>query len=159
MKIRFSTTLTSALLMSLCLVSFIPGGLRLASTWRELYIEGSTVNEQNLLMPLGFYSLGLDMIGLIVLWTGYRKRERWAWLVMLIILLFLNFPANLLRLLLTMRTMGSADWLLWFKYICAGDGPSIWMAAGALNFLVMSIALFLPVKVFFGGAQSPTRSE
>jgi hypothetical protein len=28
---------------------------------------------QNYLMPMGLSSLGFVMIGLIVLWTGYRK--------------------------------------------------------------------------------------
>jgi ABC-type uncharacterized transport system YnjBCD permease subunit len=87
----------------------LPGSLRFASTWRELYFEAPGVKEQNLLMRLGFCSLGLEMIGLIVLWTGYRKKERWAWFVMLIILLFFVFPLNVLKLLLDMQTP-SFDW-------------------------------------------------
>jgi hypothetical protein len=129
-------------------MAFIPGSLRFASTWRELYFEANGLKEQNLLMPLGFCSLGLEMIGLVVLWTGYRKKERWAWFVMLIILLFFVFPLNVLKLLLDMQTR-SFDWSAWFQGIREGYLPSIWIAVGVLNFLVMLVALLLPIKAFF----------
>jgi len=99
-------------------------------------------------MPLGFYSLGLEMVGLIVLWTGYRKREIWAWFTMLIILLCFVFPTNVLKLLLDMQTP-SFEWSDWLQGIRAGYWPSIWMAIGVLNFLAMLIALLLPAKAFF----------
>ncbi len=148
MKSRCNATLISAVVVSVCLMAFIPGSLRFASTWKELYFEGPGFKEQNLLMPLGFCSLGLEMIGLIVLWTGYRKKERWAWFVMLIILLFFVFPLNVLKLLLDIQTP-SFDWSAWFQGIRGGYLPGIWMAAGVLNFLVMLIALLLPIKAFF----------
>jgi len=148
MKIRCSTTFISTLLISLCLASFISGSLKFASTWKELYFERASFKEQNLLMPLGFYSLGLEMIGLIVLWTGYRKKERWAWFVMLMLLWFFVFPANVLTPLLDMQTP-SFVWSDWFRGITEGYRPSIWMAAGVFNFLVMLVALLLPVKAFF----------
>lgn len=129
-------------------MAFIPGSLRFASTWRELYFEASGFKEQNFLMPLGFYSLGLEMIGLIVLWTAYRKKDRWAWFVMLIIVLFFVFPLNVLKLLLDMRTPSFA-WSEWFQGIREGYLPSIWMAVGFLDFLVMLVALILPTKAFF----------
>ena len=42
MKISWSTTLISTLLLTVCLVTFIPVGVKFASTWREPYIEGGT---------------------------------------------------------------------------------------------------------------------
>jgi hypothetical protein len=63
------------LLLSLCLAKFIPVGVEFASTWRQLYSKGDGFNEQVYLMPIGFFSLGFVMIGLIVLWTKYRKRN------------------------------------------------------------------------------------
>jgi hypothetical protein len=146
-------------------MTFIPGSLRFASTWRELYFEVPGFKEQNLLMPLAFCSLGLEMIGLIVLWTGYRKKERWAWFVMLIILLFFVFPLNVLKLLLDMWTPSFA-WSAWFQGIREGYLPSVWMAVGVLNFFVMLAALLLPIKAFFlrsglsrGGQVQPTTSQ
>jgi len=137
--------------MSLCLLSLIPGSLGFASTWRVRFYDYSFMQEQNLLMPLGFYSLGLEMIGLIVLWTEYRKKELWAWFVMLIILLFFIFPSNVLPLLLqVVETPKTWDWSGFFKGILEGYRPGIWMAVGLLDFLVMVFALLLPIKAFFG---------
>ncbi len=148
MKTRFNSTLISALVVSVCLITFIPGSLRFASTWRELYFETPSFKENNLLMPLRFCSLGIELIGLIVLWTGYRRKERWAWVVMLIVLLFFVFPLNVLELLLDMQTPSFA-WSAWFQGIREGYLPSIWMAVGVLDFMVMLVALLLPVKAFF----------
>ena len=100
MKIRWSTTLISALLLSLCLTQFIPLGVEFASTWRKAYSDGGGFKEQVYLAPIGCFSLGFVMIGLVVLWTGYRKKEHWAWVVMLIIVLCFVFPSNVLPLLL-----------------------------------------------------------
>jgi hypothetical protein len=148
LKTRFNTTLISVLVVSACLIELIPGSLRFASTWREIYFETPGFKEQNFLMQLGFCALGLEMIGLIVLWTGYRKKERWAWFVMLIILLFLVFPLNVLKLLLDMQTP-SFGWSAWFRGIREGYPPSVGLAVGVLNFLVMLVALLLPIKAFF----------
>lgn len=93
MKVRCSTTSISALLLSLCLVMSIPEARSNASTWRELTLKLPSGAIWNFLAPLGFADLGIVAIGLIVLWTGYRKRERWAWFVMLIALLFFYFPS------------------------------------------------------------------
>ncbi len=88
------------------------------------------------------------MIGLVVLWTAYQKKERWAWFVMLVILLSFVFPLNVLKLLLDMQTPSFA-WSYWFRGIREGYSPSIWVAVGVLDFLVMSVALLLPIKAFF----------
>lgn len=151
MKIRWSTTLISALLLSLCLMTFIPGSLKFASTWRKLYFDAGDFKEQNLLMPLGFCVLGLVMIGLIVLWTGYRKRERWTWFVMLIILLFFVFPLNVLPpLLINMQEGGGVRWSYWFgiRWVW-GDPVGMGFALGVITFLVMLVSLLLPIKAFF----------
>ena len=150
MKIRWSTTLISALLLSLCLVTFIPGGLKFASTWRELYFEGDGFKEQNYLMPMGCSALGFVMIGLIVLWTGYRKKDRWAWFVQLIIVLCFVFPGNILPpLLISMQNGGGVQWSYWLGMRWWGDPLGMGFALGVLNFLVMLVALLLPIKAFF----------
>lgn len=148
MKIRCNSVLISALLLSLGLLSLIPASLKWTSTWRQLNLEVPGFHQQNYLMPLGFYSLGLEMIGLIILWTGYRRKEGWAWFVMLIITFFLVFPLNGLKLLLDMQTPGFG-WSDLLHGVQAGWWPSIWMAVGALTFLLMLVALLLPIKAFF----------
>jgi hypothetical protein len=128
---------------------FIPASLQFASTWNQLYLDVAPgYRESNLLMPLGFCALGFEVIGLIVLWTGYRKGERWAWFVMLSILLFFVFPDNVLKLLLEMQTP-AFQWSYWINGIRNLYWPSISTALGVLDFLLMSVALFLPIEAFF----------
>jgi hypothetical protein len=169
MKVRCNSTLISALLLSLCLAMMIPANLRNVSTWKEVYFEWPGVRIQNFLMPFGFAYLGIVMIGLIVLWTGYRRRERWAWFVMLIILLCFSFPSSVLPVLLQIRA-GNYQWSYFLGILgvfreegwwhCLTIVPSCSKSAGVecvavviciglLKFLVMSIALLLPIKAFF----------
>jgi hypothetical protein len=112
---------------------------------------------QDFLMPLGFAYLGFVTIGLIVLWTGYKKRERWAWFVMLTILLFFIFPSGFLPLLLqnvlAPGTFGpnllTIDPSREMKWIQEGDPLAIGLMMELLLFPVMLIALLLPIKAFF----------
>jgi biopolymer transport protein ExbD len=127
----------------------------------------------NFLAPLGFAYLGIVAIGLIVLWTGYRKRERWAWYVMLIALLFFYFPSSVLPVALQIRRFG---WLFLLELLGAfrvGGWGQCWIGSlrpnysvglacmpililsGPLKFLVMLVALLLPVKAFFWHSEPP----
>jgi hypothetical protein len=169
MKSHCNSTSISALLLSLCLVTIVPGALRNASTWKELYLDWPGVKIQNFLMPFGFVSLGIVMIGLIVLWTGYRDRERWAWFVMLIILLCFDFPSSVLPVLLQIRAE-NYRWSLLLDLLRAFREEGAWhcltvlpsrseaigipcmtvvMLIGLLRSLLMSVALLLPVNAFF----------
>jgi uncharacterized membrane protein len=109
---------------------------------------------ENLTMWVGAYSLGLDIIGLIVLWTGFKKRERWAWFVMLVILLFYVFPGYVLTelVLFCKGKAGLSDFLQLIPLTWAGNWqsmPAIGILLGLLTFVVMLVALLLPVKAFF----------
>jgi hypothetical protein len=167
-KSRFSTTSISALILSLCLILSIPVALSLASTWNEpslkLPCSGAIWNYNT---PLGFAYLGIVAIGLIVLWTGYRNKERWAWFVMLIILLCFYFSSSALPVLLQIHRAGWPVLQDLFRAVPTGECLHCWIASlrpnysvgiacgivlilsGLLRFLVMSIALLLPIKAFF----------
>jgi biopolymer transport protein ExbD len=167
MKVRYNATSISALILSLCLVMSIPAALSNASTWNEFTIKLPYGAMWNFLAPLGFAYLGVVAIGLIVLWTGYRKRERWAWFVMLIALLFFFFPSSVLPVLLQIRHFGWPYLLCLLGAFRVGGWWHCWIASLRPNygvgsaylptailiqpfeFLVMSIALLLPVKAFF----------
>lgn len=165
MKSRFSTTSISALVLSLCLITIVPAALSNASTWRELSLKMPLGSIWNFLAPLGFAYLGIVAIGLIVLWTGYRKRERWAWFVMLVALLFFYFPFSVLPVLLEIRRFGwpvlldllgafragGHCWILSLRpnYSVGIACAFVPILSGLLNFLVMLVALLLPVKAFF----------
>ncbi len=167
MKFRLSTTAISAWLFSLCLVLSIPVALSNASTWNELTIRLPLGGMWNFLAPLGFAYLGIVAIGLVVLWTGYRKRERWAWFIMLIALLFFYFPLYVLPVVLQSRRFGWPHLLDFLVVFHVGEWWHCWIASLRPNYLgglacvpfeilirpfeffVMSIALLLPVKAFF----------
>ena len=117
--------------------------------------------------PLGFAYIGIVAIGLIVLWTGYRKKERWAWLVMLIILLCFSFPSSALPVLLQIHRFGWPILLDLFGAFRGGEWLHCWIVSlrpnyssgiacmpvlilsSLLNFLVMLVALLLTIKAFF----------
>lgn len=164
MKKLYNITLTSALILSLCLMSFIPASLKSISTWRELYFQALGYKTSNYLMPMGFQSLGFVMIGLIVLWTGYRQKERWAWFVMFTILAFFVFPGTLLPLLLQTRqrtgiVLSTINLPQEIKWILEGDSLAIWLAINVLTFPVMLITLLLPIKAFFWKSYSTDVSD
>jgi len=139
-----------------------------ASTWKELYLGWAGGKIQNFWMQFGFIYLGIATIGLIVLWTGYRKRERWAWFVMLVILLCLDFPASVLPVLLQIRAQ-NYQWSLlmdlltpfreqgWWHclaikppgYVTSIECMAVGMLIGLVRSLVMWVALLIPVKAFF----------
>ena len=172
MKVRCSTTSISALVLSLCLATSIPAALRNVLTWKQIYFKWPDchLSLENFLMPFGFAYFGIVAIGLIVLWTGYRKRERWAWFVMLIILLCFSFPSAVLPVLLQIRAQ-DYQWSLLLDLLRASPAEGWWhclairpacceytvsigcvgvgMLIGLLTFLVMAVALLLPVKAFF----------
>jgi hypothetical protein len=140
--------------MSLSLVGLMPGSLRFVLTWVELNVIETQRSVENLTMWVGAYSLGLDIIGLIVLWTGFKKRERWAWFVMLVILLFYVFPGYVLTelVLFCKGKAGLSDFLQLIPLTWAGNWqsmPAIGILLGLLTFVVMLVALLLPVKAFF----------
>jgi hypothetical protein len=170
MKVRCSSAWISALLLSLCLVTCIPEALRNALTWKQIYLEWPEchLSLQNFLMPFGFAHLGIVAIGLIVLWVAYRKRERWAWFVMLIILLCFELPSSVLPEMRGTR-FGWSAWLNtlrepvengWWRCLastapaCCDYSIGVACAAarmllGFLRLVVMSVALLVPVKAFF----------
>jgi hypothetical protein len=165
---RYSTTSISVLLWSLCLVTIIPGAIVNATTWKDLYLDWPGVKIQNYFAPFGFVYLGIVMIGLIILWTGYRKRERWAWFIMLIILLCFDFPSSVLPVLLLIRDQ-NYQWSIlldlfapfreqgWWHclaikpafYLVGIECLDVGISIGLVRSLVMSVALLVPVKAFF----------
>jgi glucan phosphoethanolaminetransferase (alkaline phosphatase superfamily) len=141
-------TVVSAVLLSLCLLLPTLGNLRLASTWREHYLVIGHYRPQNFTAPFGFCELGIQIIGMIVLWTGYRRHERLAWFVMFVILWCFFFPTYVLGTILDLQTV-SFQLSTWIEGIREGYEPSIWAAEEALVFSVMLVALILPIKAFF----------
>lgn len=154
MRYRLDTVLVSSIILSLSLAALIPPNLSFASTWRLEYLhEGPRFSTQNYLMPIGFASLAIVMVSLIVVWAAYRKTARWAWFCMLIVVGLFVFPVYVLPLLLHVIHSGHpghwSEWSAWIGSAARAPGLDRDAIKGPCNFLVMSIALLLPVRSFF----------
>jgi len=103
---------------------------------------------------IAFASLALEIIVLIVIWTSYQKRMRWAWFVMVIFVCVYFVPVHLLDVLLAIKRVG---WPWWPEAVRqAMEGRQL--AVGALTeltiFTLMAIALIAPVRGFFSKKQA-----
>lgn len=149
MKLRRDTVFISSVLFSISFLILAPHSLELASTWRVSHLQVGRSFLQNYLMPMGFAALTFIIVGLIVTWTGYVKRERSAWLVMFVMVWVFAFPVYVLPVLLEMCAAESINWHSWFWDALKGPGISRTLAKTLLDFILMLIALFSPVTFFF----------
>lgn len=153
MRIRYDAVFVSSMLFTIALAALIPLNLRYASTWRQPALLEGRLWVQNYLMPIGFASLAMVVVGLTVLWTGYIRRVRWTWFVMFIVVWVFAFPVYMLPLILDFHATGSVNWSEWFWGALNGPGIERSYAKGPVDFLVMVIALFLPIRSFFFPSQ------
>lgn len=153
MRIRRDVTFISAVLFTIALAAWVPWSLSLISTWRREYLEFSdAVSIQNFYPLMGFAGLAFVLIGLIVTWSGYMQRSRWAWFVMFIIVWVYVFPAYMLPVVRVLfRTDPARAGLIWdaVKDAAKHGGPNRDFLKAPLDFLLMLVALFLPVGSFF----------
>ncbi len=146
MKIRRDAVFISAVLFTIALLAFLPENLIWASEWRrQSIIVTDWFSTGNLYTPLAFASLAISLVGLIVIWSGYVQRARWAWFVMFVIVWVYAFPVYIRPVLLKLPINLSA----WFWEAVKEGGPARAYAKGTLVFLLMVVALFMPLKAFF----------
>jgi len=148
-RVRVDAVLISTFLFSVSLIVLVPHNLRYISIWQQRYIaETEHLWEQNYLAPIGFASLACVLIGLIVLWTGYVKKVRWTWFVMFVIVWVFAFPVYMLPALLDFRATGSLNLSAWFWNAIKSPGIARDYVKGPADFLLMVIALVLPIRSF-----------
>ena len=94
----------------------------------------------------GVASLAVILIGLIVVWTGYIKRVRWTWAVMFVVVWVWAFPLLVMPLLGHRRSLSLPEWIYTAIYY---PGSARAYAESVLLFLLMVIALLLPMRSFF----------
>jgi hypothetical protein len=146
MRLRFDRVSISSVLLTFCLLILIHWDLKFAATWRTRLIwVMDRVTRLNYESSIAFASLALEIIGLIVIWTSYQKRMRWAWFVMFVFISVYLVPVHLLDVFLD---IGRVGWSWWPGVVRdAMEGRQF--AVGALKelaiFTVMVIALLLPV--------------
>jgi hypothetical protein len=162
MKIRQDAAFLSSLLFTIAFVW--------AARWAWWGFVPVTVHPNNadlrevflLDSEMAILSLAIILIGLIVVWTGYLKKLRWSWFLMFVIvfgcapiLIFRDaamFPRNFAQPV--------SVWLRVFAEGIRGE-PYISRAIveAILHFLLMVVALFLPVKAFFFSQRSATNTR
>jgi hypothetical protein len=147
MRVRRDVVSVSSLLFTLSLVALIPHNLNYASTWNDRFFPANSGTMENQFAPIGFASLAIVAIGLIVIWTGYVSKVRWTWFVMFVIVWIFAFPLYVLPLIMDIHA-GAIDWSV-FPSAIKEPGAARAIVKGPLDFLVMLVALLLPVGSFF----------
>lgn len=148
---RLDTVSVSSVLLTICLSILIQWNLKWAATWQTRVVwVMDRVGRPNYESSIAFTSLALMITGLIVIWTSYQKRMRWAWFVMVVFVCVYFVPVHLIDVFLDIKRVG---WPWWPGVVQdAIDGRQF--AQGALTelaiFTLLVIALLLPVRAFFG---------
>ena len=150
MKIRRDIVAVSSILFTFALLIPAPAMWNVAVTVRENgpWVSGPLYRFQDCFAPTGLASLAVIAIGLIVTWAGYIKGVRWTWFVMFVIVWVWAFPVLMLPL---------HPWtdMALFAPTLASALKESGMARSAMEvilaFLLMVLALILPVKTFILG--------
>ncbi len=135
MKVRHDPVFVSCLLFTIALLFRVPECLSNAAYRKDV-----------LLQAVGFASLANIAVGLVVVWTGFIKRYRWAWLVMFLIVSVWAFPVFLLPIFRGKIDVTFGEWL-----------EEAWRWPGSVRIYtvnivlvsIMMVALLLPLKSFF----------
>jgi hypothetical protein len=164
MRIRTDSVFISSVLLTIALLGLIPAALWNALAGRDKTVlanlDAGFRAELQTAGYLGIACLAIILIGLIVIWTGYVRGSRSAWLVMFVVAWVWAFPLFVLPLFKGTMVLTFSEWL--YSAIYQWGSPRIG-AESVLIFLLMVIALLLPIKSFFlvreiqGPRQSPSR--
>jgi hypothetical protein len=151
-KVRRDLVFVSSVLFTIVFVWATPIFWADARTWRDTMSQETNLPAAgNFLAPVGFASLAIILIGLIVAWTGYLNKIRWAWLVMFVIVWMWAFPTMILPILQMRKGISLTEW---FQTAIREPSPYRDLAVMVLMFLLMVIALVLPIKGFFWRKES-----
>ncbi len=150
MRIRSDSVFVSSVLFTVALVCLIPVFWANVLTkhdqiWLLKLDEGYRLAAKTM-CDLSVVCLVVIFIGLIVIWTGYIKRVRWTWAVMFVVVWVWAFPLLVLPLFEHTLTLSVPEWL--YTAIYQAGSARNW-AESVLIFLLMVIALLLPIRSFF----------
>ena len=161
LKISRGAVAVSGILFTLAVLLLTPAMLDNALTthetrFRDIAIEPPTAIADQVAIPnwyaaAGITSLAIIAIGLIVTWAGYIKGVRWTWFVMFVIVWAWASPVLLLPYLQLWRNVVAIT--EWLPDAIKQSGPSRDFVEVVLIFVLMVLALVLPVKTLFLGAK------
>ncbi|HEV2496048.1 MAG TPA: hypothetical protein VG204_23710 [Terriglobia bacterium] len=145
MKIRRDALAGSSVLFTFALLMQTPA--MLANVWTVSQTEldiAHHLGSSNYYAFIGFASLAIIVIGLIVTWAGYIKGVRWTWLVMLVIAWGWVFPILIMPEFHWRNMLPIGQW----PPLRAASNPRVDFAESVVTLLLMVLALALPVKRF-----------
>jgi len=160
LKIRRDALALSSILFTVALLMLVPTAFELANVthqrrFRDIATgaEASAVGDQiaipNFYAPLGFASLTIIAIGLVVTWTGYIKGSRWTYSLMFVIVWLWAFPVLMLPLLReVIPSWRTLEWTRLIKEAITMNGVARGYLEPFVSFLLMVLALVLPLRTF-----------
>lgn len=148
---RFDRVMISSVLFTFCLLILMSWSLKWAATWptRVVWVM-DRVGRLNYEASIAFAELALEIIALIVIWTSYQKRMRWAWFVMAIFFCVYYVPVRVLDFLLGIRSRGWSWWPAAIRDAMGGRQLAIDAFSELAILTLMVVALLLPIGDFFG---------
>ncbi len=156
MRIRADSAFISSVLFTIALLCLIRAALWNALAGHDKVVlaklDAGFRAEAQTSSYLGIACLAVILIGLIVVWTGYVKRARSAWLVMFVVTWVWAFPLFVLPLFKGTIVLTFSESL--YSAIYQAGSPRI-VAESVLIFLFMVTALLLPMKSFFPVKERP----
>jgi hypothetical protein len=155
LRIRHDAVAVSSILFTLALLIPLPAMLGNAWTVSQMYfhIPGGRL-VQNYYGPIGFASLAIILVGVIVIWAGYIKGVRWTWFVLFLIAWGWAFPVLVLAEFHWRNMLPIAEWP---PFAPKGRGLQLGFAESVLTLLLMLLALIVPVKIFVRGKRGAPR--
>jgi hypothetical protein len=159
MKIRIDSVFLSSVLFTIALLNLIPAGLWYFSSGTDKValakLDAGFRAQLQTWHYYGVASLAITLIALIVVWTGYIKRARFAWLVMFVVTWAWAFPLFAWPYLRGPKVFTLPEWL--YNSIYEPGYPRT-AAQLVVTFALMVIALLLPIKSFLARKTSaPTQ--
>jgi hypothetical protein len=156
MKIRADAAFISSVLFTIALLNFIPEGLLyFSSPTDEVSLAGLDAGSKAQFQMWHYYgvaSLAITLIALVVVWTGYVKRARSAWLVMFVVTWAWAFPLFAWPYLRGPRVFTLPEWI--YNAVYEPGSPRS-ASQLVVTFSLMVIALLLPLKSFFLARDAP----
>lgn len=135
MRVRHDLVFISSLLLTVALLCMAPSS-----------VENARTTVDNMVQTVGFSSLAIIAVGLLVTWTGYIRKVSWTWFVIFIIVWLWAFPG------LILPHLQHGTYMSWRQILSdAVNHPGLArdFIEEIATFLLLAIALLLPIGSFF----------
>jgi hypothetical protein len=156
MTIRRDTVFISSVLFTIALLGLVPPFAKIAFAGHDKAaferLDWALRLYSRLMNSFSIASLSIVLIGLIVTWAGYIKKVRWTWFVMFVIVWGWAFPVLVFPDVVYPLHSGAIEissFLGMIREALHEPGPVRGFVLLILIFVLMAIALVLPMKAFF----------